>query len=278
MKDFELIQKLVGENIAETDLKNVDCFVQEKLGLFIPSLGKCGYAAMKNHFHPSYMVTIFFSRIPLKLNHYPACIFSPGIAHNDADAHYYCIMINKEYFESQYKLYTDEQPHFSPKEFEMCSDILKTLNTFAFEYSKGMTNSSITLDAQATLITHWIIRSVLGETLDMRAVSSDYSVARAQQHIERHFAEKITASSLSKLGHMSVSSLNRKFKLEVGQTPIEYLIRVRIQQAKVLLRRKNVPITDIAMRCGFSSSAHFSSCFIKHAKLTPSEYQSKYID
>lgn len=50
----------------------------------------------------------------------------------------------------------------------------------AFEYNKSMMNSDITLEAQATVITHWIIRSILGETLDMRAVSSDYSVARAQ--------------------------------------------------------------------------------------------------
>jgi Transcriptional regulator containing an amidase domain and an AraC-type DNA-binding HTH domain len=279
MKDFELIKNLVGKSITETDLKNVDCYVQKNLGLFIPSMGACGYALRENHIHPSYMVVIYFSDNNTKSNHYPAVILSPDIPHNDeTESHYYCLMIDKAYFESQYRLYDEVLPLFSQKNFEMCSDILKTMNIFAFEYKKSMMNSDITLEAQATVITHWIIRSILGETLDMRAVSSDYSVARAQHYIEQHFAEKIAVSDLSKLGYMSVSSLNRKFKSEIGKTPIEYLIQVRIERAKTLLRRKDIPMTDIALRCGFSSSAYFSACFVRHINMTPSEYQSRYIE
>jgi AraC-like DNA-binding protein len=279
MKDFELIKRLVGKSITEADLKNVDCYVQKKLGLFIPFTGACGYALRENHTHPSYMVVIYFSDNNKKRNHYPAFILSPDIPHNDeVEAHYYCLMIDKAYFESQYRLYAEELPLFSPKHFEMCGDILKTLNIFAFEYTKRMMNSDITLEAQATVITHWIIRSVLGETLDIRAVSSDYSVARAQHYIEQHFAEKITVSDLSKLGYMSVSSLNRKFKSEVGKTPIEYLIQVRIERAKALLRRRDIPMIDIAQLCGFSSSAYFSTCFVNHTNRTPSEYQTLHIE
>lgn len=278
MRDFELVKSLVGTSVTEAELKNVDCYVQKKLGLFIPSMGNCGYAARANHTHPAYMVVIYFSD-SAKCYHYPACIFSPDIPHNDQNTgNYYCLMIDREYFESQYGLYSDVLPCFHQTQFEICSDILKTLNIFAFEYSKCMMNSNITLDAQATVITHWIIRSILGQTLDMRAISSDYSVARAQHYIEQHFAEKITVSDLSKLGHLSAASLNRKFKVEVGKTPIEYLIQLRIERAKTLLRRKNIAITDIALRCGFSSNSHFTACFVKNTNTTPSEYQSKYID
>lgn len=279
VKNFEQIKCLVGKSVTESDLKNVDCYVQKKLGLFIPSMGNCGYALRENHIHPSYMVVIYFSDNNAKRNHYPAFILSPDIPHNDkVEAHYYCLMIDKTYFESQYMLYAESLPLFAPKHFEMCSDILKTLNMFAFEYNKNMMNSDLTLEAQATVITHWIIRSILGETFDMRAISSNYSVARAQQYIEQHFAEKITVSDLSKLGYMSNSSLNRKFKLEVGKTPIEYLIQVRIEHAKALLRRRDLPIIDIAQQCGFSSSAYFSTCFVSHTNITPSEYQSRHIE
>ncbi|MFT3951103.1 MAG: AraC family transcriptional regulator [Oscillospiraceae bacterium] len=168
--------------------------------------------------------------------------------------------------------------HLRRWKFELCSDILKTLNTFAFEYSKRMMNAAVTLDAQATVITHWMIRSILGETLDLRAVSSDYSIARAQHYIEQHYGDKITASMLSALGFMSVSSLNRRFRSEVGATPMVYLTKLRIEKAKTLLRRKDSTISEIALHCGFSSSAHFASCFIKHTGMTPREYQSKYID
>lgn len=277
MRDFELIKNLIGETAAESDLKYVDCYVQKKLGLFIPANGSCGYARRENHAHPSYMAVIDFSDI--QNGHYSAGIFPPDFPHSDIEnLHYYCIMIDRSFFESQYKLYDGAPKLSAPVKFEMCSDILKALNTFAFEYSKSMANSDITLDAQATVITHWIIRSVLGETLDMRAVSSNYSIARAQHYIELHYPEKITVSDLAALGYMSVSSLNRKFRSEVGKTPAEYLIEVRINHAKTLLRRKNIPVTEIALRCGFGSGAHFSSCFIKNTGITPSEYQNRYVD
>ena len=110
----------------------------------------------------------------------------------------------------------------------------------------------------------------------MSAVSSDYSVARAQHYIKQHFMEQITVSKLAELGYVSPSCLNRRFKKEVGITPIEYLIQTRIENAKKLLRRKDVPITEIVMRCGFGSSAHFSTCFHQRTNLTPTEYQEKY--
>ena len=44
-----------------------------------------------------------------------------------------------------------------------------------------------------------------------------------------------------------------------GVTPIKYLIEIRIEKAKKLLRRNDIPIIEIASRCGFGSSASF--CF-----------------
>lgn len=45
MKDFKLIQKLVGAGIEEDDLRFVDCYVEKKLGLFIPVTGPCSITA-----------------------------------------------------------------------------------------------------------------------------------------------------------------------------------------------------------------------------------------
>lgn len=279
MKDFELIKVLIGPSVIEEELKYVDCYIRPQLGLFIPTAGPCGYASKSNHAHPSYMIVIFFEESEQKQFHYHAEITSPGIPHNDRDdRHYYCLLIAKDYFESRYSMYSDSLPIFQEQSFELCSDILKALNTFAFEYSKSMINSDITLDAQAEIITHWIIRSIFGETLDMRAVSDDYSVARAQHYMEQHYAENITVSRLAELGYVSSSCFNRKFKNKIGITPIEYLIEIRIKHAKTLLKRKNIPMTDIAMRCGFGSSAHFSSCFQKRMGVTPTEYRNKFMD
>ncbi|MBQ4524039.1 MAG: helix-turn-helix transcriptional regulator [Lachnospiraceae bacterium] len=292
MEYFELAKALIGESVTEEDLKYVDCYIHKKMGLFIPSLGPCGYAQKLFHTHPSYMFVITFSKeefqearsikerenqIVVRENQYPGMAVSPDIPHNDIPSlHYYCILIEKDYFEEQYKLYSNEKPDFQCKQFAICHDILHALNMFVFEYSKKMPNAEITLDAQATILVHWLIRSVLGETYDMRSVSNDYATARAQQYIEVHYAEKITVNYLAELGNLSVSSFNRVFKKETKMTPMDYLMEIRLQQAKKLLRRKEVSVTEVAIRCGFSSSAHFSASFRKWYGLTPTEYRSKY--
>lgn len=282
-RDFEIIKKLVGETVTEQDLHYVDCYVQQHLGIFIPFGDGCGYAKRLQHTHPAYMLVIYFGQ-PKDVGNcydcYSACIYSPEVPHVDETPKnpYYCILIAKEYFEEEYCKYADAVPHFNGMQFSICHDILKTLNLFSFEYSKQMSNSDITLNAYATIITHWLIRSVLGESCDMRAISDHYAVARAQHFIEQHYAEEITVKMLAELGHISVSSFTRIFKKELHATPIEYLIEIRLQQAKKLLRRKEISITQVALRCGFNSSSHLSASFQRVLHMSPSQYRKLYCE
>jgi len=285
MRDFKTIASLVGDSVKKDDLKYVDCFMHDNIGLFIPSMGKCQYAQRDNHIHPSYMIVILFSAenieadVKAKRNYYLATVTSPDIPHCDiADEKikYYCLLINKHYFEEQYRMYMEHIPVFKAKQFNLCNDILKTLNTFAFEYSKNIPNANITLSAHTTIITHWIIRSVIGENLDMHSISADFSIARAQHYIEQHFQEELTVERMAELLHVSPSNFNRVFKKEVGLTPTKYLIEVRIEKSKTLLRRKDIPITEVASMCGFGSSAHFASSFKRLTEVTPSEYRGSF--
>lgn len=277
MDNSTLFNNLVGD-VDGFDISMFDCYMRDKFGIFIPIFDNFEKQSI-NHKHPAYEIIINFDMDSGKPKHYWAEITSPNIIHNkNQSMHSYTLFIEKEYFERRFLMYAECVPVFEGKKFEFCLDILKALNTFVFEYSKSMMNSDITLEAQTEIITHWLIRSVFGETLDMRAVSSDYSLARAQHYIEQHYMDNITVEKLANLGYMSKTSFNRHFKKEIGVTPIEYLIEVRIKMAKLMLKRKENQMTDIAMRCGFGSSAHFSSCFQKHVGLSPSEYRDKYAD
>lgn len=286
MYSIDKIRSLVGDTVTEEDLKFVDCYVYDKVGIFIPSMGHCLYALKPQHTHPSYMFIISFDpatyngiNIEIPDNHYFCTVSSPLIKHQESsqDSHdYYCILIDKEYFESQYLLYASSVPEFNFLQFSLCHDILKTLNIFAFEANKEMKNSDITLAAQSTIITHWLIRSILKENYDMRTISSNYVIARTQHYIEQHLEESITVKTLASLANMSITHFNRIFKKELGMTPIDYLIDVRLTQAKKLLRRFDHSITDISLKCGFNSNAHFSSTFQKKIGITPTEYRNAY--
>lgn len=288
MENMERIKSLVGESITESNLKNVDCYVYDKFALFIQSAGFCEFAIKENHVHPSYMIIIEFGtddflnppKIELKKNYYLASILSPNIPHEDKGVefpNYYTIMIDREYFESQYSLYSKEKKVFKGDQFLVCHDILKMLHLFAFESSKNMMNAEITLECQTKLLTHWIIRSLLGENYDMRSVSTNERIGRVQTYIELHCGEDLTVSNLAMNANMSVSNFNRLFTKEVGTSPKNYLTGVRLNKAIKLLRRNDFSVSEIAVQCGFSSLSHFSAAFRKSYDMSPSDYREKYL-
>ena len=120
MKDFEIIQNLVGGKITEVDLIFVDCYVRPQIGIFIPTTGPCWYASKENHTHLSYMIVIFFEENGSRRTHYHAEITSPDIPHNDATGlQYYCTLIEKNYFEKRYTMYADSFPIFEEQSFEL---------------------------------------------------------------------------------------------------------------------------------------------------------------
>lgn len=287
MNDFQEIEKLLGSGVCESHLKNVDCYVFRDFGLFIQSTGFCQIATRPKHVHPSYMIIIQFGNgnyiekpeFELKKNHYLASVLSPGIPHEDKATSfpdYYTIMIGQEFFEGEFALYGQPLEVFKGKQFQICHDVLKILHLFAFESSKNMQNSEITLECQAKLLTHWIIRSIIGENNDMRTVSSNGRIARVQTFTELHCGENLSVQDLADSAGMSVSNFNRIFRKECGCSPKQYLLEVRMTKATKLLRRNDFSVSEIAFKLGFSSAAHFSSAFHDYFSMTPSDYREKY--
>lgn len=66
---------------------------------------------------------------------------------------------------------------------------------------------------------------------------------------------------------------SRCFKKNIGQSPMEYLIKYRLNQSKKLLLETDMTITDICQQCGFSDSAYFGKVFRRSFGITPGEYR-----
>ena len=93
------------------------------------------------------------------------------------------------------------------------------------------------------------------------------------EYVHSHLREDISLDTLSKLSHFSISYVIRIFKKHTGLTPIEYINRCKIEQAKELLKRKSV--TDTALDCGFNNVSYFIKCFKHYTEITPGEWKSK---
>lgn len=84
---------------------------------------------------------------------------------------------------------------------------------------------------------------------------------------------EFSVEQLMKELRVSKSKLNRKIKDMTGFSPARFIQNIRMQQAKVLLmKEKNVNISQIAYEVGFSSQTHFSTTFKSFFGITPTEY------
>ena len=100
------------------------------------------------------------------------------------------------------------------------------------------------------------------------------SVNKAIDFMEIHYSEKITLEILAAEGCFSAWHFHRIFKGIVGETPQEYLNRVRLEKA-IMFMDQNYSITKIALATGFSTSSHFCKTFKKQYSLSPKQWYSR---
>ncbi|MCH4090995.1 GlxA family transcriptional regulator [Acetobacter sp.] len=87
------------------------------------------------------------------------------------------------------------------------------------------------------------------------------AMARALSLIERESDRPLRIEEIAGAAHLSVRQLERVFRRHAGVTPAAYLVGVRLERARRLLRQTTMSVTDIGTACGFVSSSHFSSAY-----------------
>ena len=95
------------------------------------------------------------------------------------------------------------------------------------------------------------------------------------KYIEEHFAEKIQISRLSETIHVCDDRLIRLFKEVTGETPIEYIMNLRIESAIKLLSAGELSIAEIAEQTGFGSDTYMTRVFKQKLNTTPGKYRRK---
>jgi transcriptional regulator GlxA family with amidase domain len=87
--------------------------------------------------------------------------------------------------------------------------------------------------------------------------------------------EPLTLEELSIEADLSVYHLLRTFRAAFGETPHEYLTRLRLERAKELLTVSSRSVTDICFDVGFSSLGSFSTLFRRQVGLSPAEFRRR---
>ncbi len=98
----------------------------------------------------------------------------------------------------------------------------------------------------------------------------------AAKYIHNNFERDISLSDISRYVFLSPSYFARVFKKEMGMSPINYLLNVRVERAKELLTETSMKISDIALNVGFSNQQRFNEIFKKYVKTTPMNYRKQH--
>lgn len=101
-------------------------------------------------------------------------------------------------------------------------------------------------------------------------------VRNAKQYIQKHFGEQITLEEVSSNVGLSTTYFSALFKKTEGEGFAKYLINVRMEQAKILLRETNLPVSEVCRRVGYHDSKHFTHLFEKATGVKPSTYRKLY--
>ncbi len=124
------------------------------------------------------------------------------------------------------------------------------------------------------------IIGIVGFTFDL--VKADDNIkpvlkmAPVIDYIIDHYSDTVEVKALAVLLGLSVSAFERKFKKQFGQTPIQYISKVRMNAACQLLVAGSDSMSAIAIKTGFYDSSHFVRQFRKHMGESPREYRTRF--
>ena len=116
-------------------------------------------------------------------------------------------------------------------------------------------------------------RSTQVEIADNAFVPSTLDCSEIKQLIDEHFAKPITLEWLAAQAHISKYHLSHSFRRQYAISPIQYLTKRRLEEARHLLSHTMHSLSEIGSMTGFSSASYFSQAFKRHTGLSPSAYR-----
>lgn len=144
---------------------------------------------------------------------------------------------------------------------ECISNIIKYIKTSQSEYSISKELYSL-------------LCNISNDRTVNRENSKTSQIEEAEKFIISNYGKNISIKEIAAAAHMSVSYLSKVFKEITGFSPYDYLLRVRLDKAKELLRQTDNSVEIIAYKTGFNSSSNFVYFFKKETGISPLKFRN----
>jgi len=128
--------------------------------------------------------------------------------------------------------------------------------TFLVDFRRGVTGDLVSLNHQ----TH----------------HQDDDILNVQQWLEIHFAEPLTIADMASRVNMTERTFKRRFKDATGETPLNYLQQLRIEQGKEYLKHSDKSAEEVAWAVGYQDPGHFNRLFKRTYGTNISTWRKQY--
>ncbi|RKP51510.1 response regulator [Cohnella endophytica] len=95
------------------------------------------------------------------------------------------------------------------------------------------------------------------------------------RYIEAHYTQDITLQDISARFHLNREYISRKFKNDFQETLIDYVNRIRVEKAQMLLLNPHLRMAQIAQMIGYHDEKYFSRVFKKQTQMTPNDFRKR---
>lgn len=105
---------------------------------------------------------------------------------------------------------------------------------------------------------------------------SDSAARKVKDYIDAHFAEEVFLSSLSEIVHLNSKYISDLFRKEYDITITDYIAKKRMEEAKQLLLRSDLPISEISEQVGYHDPKYFTRLFKRLNGISPAQFRKLY--
>ncbi|HYF30998.1 MAG TPA: helix-turn-helix domain-containing protein [Chitinophagaceae bacterium] len=111
---------------------------------------------------------------------------------------------------------------------------------------------------------------------NLQHTHNDAAIRDVQQFISKNYKDKLSVKAIGERFNMSQRSFARKFKEVTGNTPLEYIQRVKVEVAKRQLEQGRHTVEEISLGVGYEDFNSFRNIFKRFTGLTPQDYKRRY--
>ncbi|AOY76527.1 helix-turn-helix domain-containing protein [Clostridium formicaceticum] len=286
--DSCLLKNLLGEMPMPAS-ETVDAYMGDQMAVVIP---KTDVYTEGLHIHGGYQFMMPFTTSCLFKVEKRTIIIEPNkffpfnpeqthwIADKSTNLRTLSMFIDKEYLhETSDSVYDRKNIFFENYNAKLDANTQNLIRMFVEEARNRQTGYNFILESLSTNITINLLRQMKSNLLSVtnRQFIERESIKKAIDFLWDNYKESFSLQDVTKVANLSASQLIRSFKYETGKTPFDYLLDIKIERSKEMLRLKQHTVTEVCFTCGFNSLSHFSTIFKKKVGVTPSTYRQLFL-